>query len=84
MGPVIGMTPDKRSETSGAEKVEGLSQIYKMGSLPEAGDAARPKATLVGNDSADDELRNLNWLDESSNLTNLRLGSEGLPVVNLL
>ncbi|XP_034370242.1 forkhead box protein N2 [Arvicanthis niloticus] len=85
MGPVIGMTPDKRAETPGAEKVAGLSQIYKMGSLPEAGDAARPKATLVGSDSADDELTNLNWLHESSNLlTNLRLGSEGLPVVSPL
>lgn len=80
MGPVIGMTPDKR-----VEKVAGLSQIYKMGSLPEAGDAARPKATLVGSESADDELTNLNWLHESSNLlTNLRLGSEGLPMVSPL
>lgn len=86
MGPVIGMTPDKRAEIPGAEKVAGLSQIYKMGSLPEAGDAARPKATLVGSDSADDdELTNLNWLHESSNLlTNLRLGSAGLPVVSPL
>ncbi|XP_029327199.1 forkhead box protein N2 isoform X2 [Mus caroli] len=85
MGPVIGMTPDKRAETPGAEKVAGLSQIYKMGSLPEAGDAARPKATLVGSESADDELTNLNWLHESSNLlTNLRLGSEGLPMVSPL
>ena len=62
MGPVIGMTPEKRAETPGAEKVAGLSQIYKMGSLPEAVDAARPKATLVDNESADDELTNLNWL----------------------
>lgn len=85
MGPVIGMTPDKRAETPGAEKVAGLSQIYKMGSLPEVGDAARPKATLVGSDSADDELTNLNWLHESSNLlTNFRLGSEGLPMVSPL
>lgn len=85
MGPVIGMTPDKRAETPGAEKVAGLSQIYKMGSLPEAGEASRPKATLVGSESADDELTNLNWLHESSNLlTNLRLGSEGLPMVSPL
>ncbi|KAM4867269.1 forkhead box protein N2 isoform 2-T3 [Thomomys bottae] len=47
MGPVIGMTPDKRAETPGAEKIAGLSQIYQMGSLPEAVDAAGPKATLV-------------------------------------
>ncbi|CAO2604511.1 Forkhead box protein N2 [Lemmus lemmus] len=85
MGPVIGMTPDKRAETPGAEKFAGLSQIYKMGSLPEVGDAAGPKATLVGTDSADDELTNLNWLHESSNLlTNFRLGSEGFPMVSPL
>lgn len=85
MGPVIGMTPDKRAETPGAEKVAGLSQIYKMGSLPEAGEASRPKATLVGSDSTDDELTNLNWLHESSDLlTNLRLGGEGLPMVSPL
>ncbi|XP_041487171.1 forkhead box protein N2 [Microtus oregoni] len=85
MGPVIGMTPDKRAETPGAEKFAGLNQIYKMGSLPEVGDAARPKATLVGTDSADDELTNLNWLHENSNLlTNFRLGSEGFPMVSPL
>ncbi|XP_012494313.1 PREDICTED: forkhead box protein N2 [Propithecus coquereli] len=85
MGPVIGMTPDKRAETPGAEKVAGLSQIYKMGSLPEAVDAARPKATLVDSESADDELTNLNWLHESTNLlTNFSLGNEGLPIVSPL
>lgn len=85
MGPVIGMTPDKRAETPGAEKVAGLSQIYKMGSLPEAVDAAGPKATLVGSESADDELTNLNWLHESTNLlTNFSLGSEGFPMVSPL
>lgn len=85
MGPVIGMTPDKRAETPGAEKIAGLSQIYKMGSLPEAVDAARPKATLVDSESADDELTNLNWLHESTNLlTNFSLGSEGLPIVSPL
>ncbi|XP_046321808.1 forkhead box protein N2-like [Marmota monax] len=85
MGPVIGMTPDKTAETPGAEKVAALSQIYKMGSLPEAVDAARPKATLVGGESADDELTNLNWLQESTNLlTNFSLGSEGPPMVSPL
>ncbi|ELW47848.1 forkhead box protein N2 [Tupaia chinensis] len=85
MGPVIGMTPDKRAETPGAEKFAGLSQVYKMGSLPEAVDAARPKATLVDSESADDELTNLNWLHESTNLlTNFSLGSEGLPIVSPL
>lgn len=85
MGPVIGMTPDKRAEAPGAEKFAGLSQIYKMGNLPEAVDAARPKATLVDSESADDELTNLNWLHESTNLlTNFSLGSEGLPIVSPL
>ncbi|XP_059515876.1 forkhead box protein N2 isoform X1 [Myotis daubentonii] len=85
MGPIIGMTPEKRAETPGAEKVAGLSQIYKMGSLPEAVDAARPKATLMDCESADDELTNLNWLHESTNLlTNFSFGSEGLPIVSPL
>lgn len=85
MGPIIGMTPEKRAETPGAEKVAGLSQIYKMGSLPEAVDAARPKATLMDSESADDELTNLNWLHESTNLlTNFSFGNEGLPVVSPL
>lgn len=85
MGPIIGMTPEKRAETPGAEKFAGLSQIYKMGSLPEAVDAARPKATLVDSEPADDELTNLNWLHESTNLlTNFSFGSEGLPIVSPL
>ncbi|XP_013373067.1 PREDICTED: forkhead box protein N2 isoform X2 [Chinchilla lanigera] len=85
MGPVIGMTPDKRAEAPGSEKGAGLSQVYRMGSLPEAVDAARPKATLVGSESADDELTNLNWLHESTNLlTNFSLGSEGLAVASPL
>lgn len=85
MGPVIGMTPEKRAETPGVEKVAALSQIYKMGSLPEAVDAARPKATVVDNESADDELTNLNWLHESTNLlTNFSFGNEGLPIVSPL
>ncbi|XP_067421211.1 forkhead box protein N2 [Emydura macquarii macquarii] len=85
MGPVTGMTPDKKAEVPGAEKAAGLRQIYRMGSLPEAVDAARPKATLVDSESADDELTNLNWLHESTNLlTNFSLGSEGLPIVSPL
>ncbi|CAM5135766.1 unnamed protein product [Natator depressus] len=83
MGPVTGMTPDKKAEAPGAEKAAGLRQIYRMGSLPEAVDAARPKATLVDSESADDELTNLNWLHESTNLlTYFSLGSEGLPTVS--
>ncbi|XP_030413610.1 forkhead box protein N2 isoform X1 [Gopherus evgoodei] len=83
MGPVTGMTPDKKAEAPGTEKAAGLRQIYRMGSLPEAVDAARPKATLVDSESADDELTNLNWLHESTNLlTYFSLGSEGLPIVS--
>lgn len=79
------MTPEKRAETPGAEKVAGLSQIYKIGSLPRAVDAARPKATLVDSESADEELTNLNWLHESTNLlTNFSFGSKGLPIVSPL
>ncbi|XP_077191124.1 forkhead box protein N2 [Paroedura picta] len=85
MGPVTGMTPDKKGNTPGAEKTVGLRHIERMGSLPEAGDAARPKATAVDSDLADDELTNLNWLHESTNLlTNFSLGSEGLPMVSPL
>ncbi|XP_068270421.1 forkhead box protein N2 isoform X1 [Nyctibius grandis] len=85
MGPVTGMTPDKKAETPGAEKAAGLRQCHGMGSLPDAGDASRPKATVVDRDSADDELTNLNWLHESTNLlTNFSLGSEGLPIVSPL
>ncbi|XP_044284730.1 forkhead box protein N2 isoform X2 [Varanus komodoensis] len=85
MGPVTGMTPDKKAETPGAEKAAGLRHVQRMGSLPEAVDAARPKATAVDSEPADDELTNLNWLHESTNLlTNFSLGSEGFPAVSPL
>ncbi|KAH0622845.1 hypothetical protein JD844_025580 [Phrynosoma platyrhinos] len=86
MGPVTGMTPDKKAETPGAEKAAGLRHIQRMGSLPEeAVDAARPKASAVDSEVADDELTNLNWLHESTNLlTNFSLGNEGLPGVSPL
>ncbi|XP_071279346.1 forkhead box protein N2 isoform X2 [Agelaius tricolor] len=85
MGPVTGMTPDKKAETPGAEKAAGLRQCHGMGSLPDTGHAGKPKATVVDRDSADDELTNLNWLHESTNLlTNFSLGSEGLPIVSPL
>ncbi|KAM8946416.1 forkhead box protein N2 isoform 3-T3 [Pelodytes ibericus] len=85
MGPVTGMTPDKNIETPGAEKVAGLSQIDNMGSLPEEVGAARPKDSAVDSGSADEELTNLNWLHESTNLlNNFSLGSEGLVAGNTL
>ncbi|NP_001017017.1 forkhead box protein N2 [Xenopus tropicalis] len=80
MGPVTGMTPDKNIETPAAEKVPGLSQTENMGSLPEEVGAARPKASMVDSGTTDEELTNLNWLHESTNLlNNFSLGSEGVP-----
>lgn len=85
MGPVTGMTPDKNVETPAAERVAGLSQIDSMGSLPEEVGAARPKASAVDSGTADEELTNLNWLHESTNLlNNFSLGSEGLSANNPL
>ncbi|XP_040283487.1 forkhead box protein N2 [Bufo bufo] len=85
MGPVTGMTPDKNVETPGAEKVAGLSQLDTMGSLPEEVGADRPKASAVDCGPADEELTNLNWLHESTNLlNNFSLGSEGLVSNNPL
>ncbi|XP_073528187.1 forkhead box protein N2 [Phyllobates terribilis] len=85
MGPVTGMTPDKNVETPGAEKVAGLSQLDTMGSLPEEVGADRPKASAVDCGPADEELTNLNWLHESTNLlNNFSLGSEGLTANNPL
>ncbi|KAM4770761.1 forkhead box protein N2 isoform 1-T1 [Rhinophrynus dorsalis] len=85
MGPITGMTPDKNIETPGAEKVAGLSQIDNMGSLPEEVGAARPKASAVDCGPADEELTNLNWLHESTNLlNNFSLVSEGIAEGNPL
>ncbi|XP_077138557.1 forkhead box protein N2 [Ranitomeya variabilis] len=85
MGPVTGMTPDKNIETPGAEKVAGLSPLDTMGSLPEEVGADRPKASAVDCAPADEELTNLNWLHESTNLlNNFSLGSEGLAANNPL
>ncbi|XP_075719313.1 forkhead box protein N2 isoform X2 [Rhinoderma darwinii] len=85
MGPVTGMTPDKNVETPGGEKVAGLSPLDTMGSLPEEVGADRPKASAVDCGSADEELTNLNWLHESTNLlNNFSLGSEGQAANNPL
>ncbi|KAM4693131.1 forkhead box protein N2 [Discoglossus pictus] len=79
MGPVTGMTPDKNIDTPGAEKVAGLILTESMGSLPEEVGAARPKDSAVDCVGADEDLTNLNWLHESTNLlNNFSLGSEGL------
>ncbi|XP_051523666.1 forkhead box protein N2-like isoform X2 [Myxocyprinus asiaticus] len=79
MGPIIGMSPDKKAESPGAQGVCGA------GTLPEAESASSPMATsldqigragalsVVGGESEDDELTNLNWLHENL-LQNFTLG----------
>lgn len=85
MGLVIGMILEKRVEILGVEKVVGLSQIYKMGSLFEVVDVVRLKVILVDSELADDEFINLNWFYESINfLINFSFGSEGFFSVILL
>lgn len=61
MGPVIGMTPEKKAETPGAEKV-AVEPDLQNGKLAWSCWCCQAKATLVDNESADDELTNLNWL----------------------
>ncbi|XP_057213893.1 forkhead box protein N2b isoform X2 [Triplophysa rosa] len=79
MGPIIGMSPDKKAESPGAQGVCG------GGTLPEADRASSPLATsldqigragtlsIAGGESEDDELTNLNWLHENL-LQNFSLG----------
>ncbi|XP_056626657.1 forkhead box protein N2b isoform X1 [Triplophysa dalaica] len=79
MGPIIGMSPDKKAESPGAQGVCG------GGTLPEADSASSPMATsldqigragalsVAGGESEDDELTNLNWLHENL-LQNFTLG----------
>ncbi|XP_051529645.1 forkhead box protein N2-like isoform X1 [Myxocyprinus asiaticus] len=77
MGPIIGMSPDKKAESLGAQGVCGA------GTLPEAESASSPMATsldqiaralsVIGGESEDDELTNLNWLHENL-LQNFTLG----------
>ncbi|KAJ8396058.1 hypothetical protein AAFF_G00025900 [Aldrovandia affinis] len=80
MGPIIGMSPDKKAETPGARAERaGLRATLGAGTLPEAESAASPRATsLDGADGAaggaeDEELTNLNWLHENL-LQNFTLG----------
>ncbi|XP_026078447.1 forkhead box protein N2-like isoform X1 [Carassius auratus] len=84
MGPIIGMSPDKKAESPGAQGVCGA------GTLPEAESASSPMATsldqigragvlsVVAGESEDDELTNLNWLHENL-LQNFTLGGEPQP-----
>ncbi|XP_067241718.1 forkhead box protein N2 [Chanodichthys erythropterus] len=74
MGPIIGMSPDKKAESPGvlAERTD-LRGV--CGTLPEAECAASPLATSLdrSSSSGDEELTNLNWLHENL-LQNFTLG----------
>ncbi|KAB5555712.1 hypothetical protein PHYPO_G00037280 [Pangasianodon hypophthalmus] len=79
MGPIIGMSPDKKAESPGSQGMCGA------GTLPEAESASSPLATSLdrigpsgavsrsGLEPEDDELTNLNWLHENL-LQNFTLG----------
>ncbi|XP_038607619.1 forkhead box protein N2 isoform X2 [Tachyglossus aculeatus] len=85
MGPVTGMTPDGSAETPGAGKAAGLSPADGAGGPPEALAAPRPRPGPAAGAGPDEELTNLNWLHESSDLlTGLRLGGAALPSVGPL
>lgn len=74
MGPIFGMSPDKKAESPGLlEEQAGLRGV--CGTLPEAECAASPLATSLDctSSSGDEELTNLNWLHENL-LQNFTLG----------
>lgn len=76
MGPIIGMSPDKKTEIPGMqEERTGLRGVCGVGTLPEAECASSPLATSVDRSSGaeDEELTNLNWLHENL-LQNFTLG----------
>lgn len=76
MGPIIGMSPDKKAEIPGMqEERAGLRGVCGAGTLPEAECASSPLATNVDSTagSEDEELTNLNWLHENL-LQNFTLG----------
>uniref|UniRef100_A0A3Q3VQD7 Forkhead box protein G1 n=1 Tax=Mola mola TaxID=94237 RepID=A0A3Q3VQD7_MOLML len=80
MGPIIGMSPDKKTEIPGMqEERTGLRGVCGVGTLPEAECASGPLATNVDRNGGteDEELTNLNWLHENL-LQNFTLG--GLEV----
>ncbi|KAL0983854.1 hypothetical protein UPYG_G00133760 [Umbra pygmaea] len=82
MGPIIGMSPDKKAETPGLQEERmGLRGVCGgAGTLPEAEcGAASPLATSLDRGSGgseDEELTNLNWLHENL-LQNFTLGTPG-------
>ncbi|XP_064172782.1 forkhead box protein N2 isoform X1 [Anguilla rostrata] len=77
MGPIIGMSPDKKAESPGVQDERaGLRGACGAGTLPEAESAASPRATSLdrtGGAAEDEELTNLNWLHENL-LQNFTLG----------
>lgn len=76
MGPIIGMSPDKKTEIPGMqEERTGLRGLCGVGTLPEAECASSPLATSVDRTGGteDEELTNLNWLHENL-LQNFTLG----------
>ncbi|XP_041714993.1 forkhead box protein N2 isoform X2 [Coregonus clupeaformis] len=83
MGPIIGMSPDKKAETPGMQEERvGLRGVCGgAGTLPEAEcGAASPLATSLDRGSGgseDEELTNLNWLHENL-LQNFTLGGPGV------
>ncbi|XP_071250456.1 forkhead box protein N2-like [Salvelinus alpinus] len=85
MGPIIGMSPDKKAETPRmqGERVGLRGLCGGAGTLPEAEcGAASPLATSLDRGSVgsggseDEELTNLNWLHENL-LQNFTLGGAG-------
>ncbi|XP_048126096.1 LOW QUALITY PROTEIN: forkhead box protein N2 [Alosa alosa] len=80
MGPIIGMSPDKKAESPGvvAEERAGRQAPWGgAGTLPEAQcGASSPLATRLDQAAADEELTNLNWLHENL-LQNFTLGGPG-------
>ncbi|XP_077469768.1 forkhead box protein N2 isoform X2 [Stigmatopora argus] len=76
MGPIIGMSPDKKTEIPGMqEERTWLRGVCGVGTLPEAECASSPLATSVDRTGGaeDEELTNLNWLHENL-LQNFTLG----------
>ncbi|XP_028845409.1 forkhead box protein N2 isoform X2 [Denticeps clupeoides] len=80
MGPIIGMSPDKKAESPGVVEDRGGLQglCGGAGTLPEAECASSPLATSLDRASGpeDEELTNLNWLHENL-LQNFTLGGSG-------
>ncbi|XP_066552713.1 forkhead box protein N2b [Amia ocellicauda] len=78
MGPIIGMSPDKKAESPGLQERAGGG--CGTSTLPEAESAASPRATSLdrGPGADDEELTNLNWLHENL-LQNFTLGPEAQP-----